>query len=147
MASTKSVSEARVIAFSVGDFDFLTTNHVAAISTKDGVHEDFHPIMDFMKNSSIGYALSEATAINTKAVSQAWASAKVESNGDISCTVGEVQVIINTEVVRSALHLEESDVFNAPATDDKVKDMLKTLGYAGSVENLSKLVRKHLRKE
>jgi len=146
-SSTKAVSEARFVSFSVGEFDFVTTNHVAAISTKDGIHEDFHPIMDFMKNCSIGYAMSEATTINTKAVSQAWSSATIQKNGDINCMVGEIGVTINPETLRSALHLEFQESYATPANDEQIRGMLKEIGYTRSVENLSKITRKSLRKE
>ena len=67
----------KTVAFEFGDFDFMTNNHVATITDKDEVPEEFHPIMDFMMVSLLNHALTANPIINIDAVTQAWTSAVV----------------------------------------------------------------------
>ena len=50
---------------------FMTNNHVAAITDKDEVPREFHPIMDFMMASPLNHALTADPIINMDAVTQA----------------------------------------------------------------------------
>ena len=67
--------KSKTVAFKFGDFDFMTNNHVAAITDKDEVIGEFHPIMDFMMTGPLNHALTATSIINMDAVTQAWTSA------------------------------------------------------------------------
>ena len=45
------------LAFSFGDFDFMTINYVAATHSKDKVSEDYYTIMGFLTQNPLDYAL------------------------------------------------------------------------------------------
>ena len=140
------------VGFKFGEFDFMTNNHVAAIKDKKGVFVDFHPIMDFLANGPLGYAMTATPQINQHAVSQAWKNAEVvdsvqDQPGKIVLTLGQDTFDITESVVNSVLHLPVSMNYANTPSDDDVRHMLSELGYSGPLDNMSQLRRPFLRKE
>lgn len=140
------------VAFKFGDFDFMTNNHVAAITNKEGVSSDFHSIMDFMASGPLSYALTASPQLNQVAISQAWENAEVidsvqGQSGKIVLHLGQDTYDITESVVNSVLHLPVSVNFENVPSDDNVRTMLSELGYNGPLDNMSQLNRSFLRKE
>ena len=63
------------IAFSFGNFDFMTMNHVAVTHSKAKVSKDYYPVMDFLTQSPLDYALVHEPILLSPLVSEAWTSA------------------------------------------------------------------------
>ena len=100
------------IAFSFRNFDFMTTNHVAATHSKAKVSEDFYPIMDFLAQSLIDYALVHEPILLPAMVSKAWTSTQVEE-GKITMSLGFNSFDITSEVLSAALYLPSKKPYDA----------------------------------
>ena len=89
----------------VNGYEFVT-NNFAAILDNQSAPDQFHRVQDFLRASSIGYALIQPESISTKAVIQIWSTAKVE-DGEVRFTHAGQEFVITPDVVREALHLPQ----------------------------------------
>ena len=87
-ATSTQMRGPKSVAFTFVDFEFMTTNHVATTHALEKAYIDFHPIMDFMTQSSLDFALTHEPVFYPGAVSKAWQSAVV-SDDKITITFGE----------------------------------------------------------
>ena len=129
----------------IDGYEFVT-NNFAAILDKAEAPEAFHLMQDFLKSSSIGYALVQPESISTRAVISIWSTAEVKE-GNIKFKYADKEYIITPEVVRQALKLPEVNSYAPVYPDEEIKTFIKTLGYNGDTSKLGKLIRAKLRKE
>ena len=129
----------------INGYEFVT-NNFAAILDKPSAPESFHQVQDFLKSSSIGYALVQPESISTSVVILIWSTTEVEE-GSIKFTYADKGYLITPEVVRKALRLPEVTSFAPSYPDDEIKNFIESLGYNGDTSKLGKLVRAKLRKE
>ena len=134
------------LAFSVGNFDFMTTNHATAILAKEKATPDFHPVMDFLAQSPLNRALTHKPIFIPEVVGEVWQSAKV-SEGKITITFGEFTYDITEDAINTALGLPVKQTFDANSNDDDIRNMFRSLNYAGTLDDLSEIKRPFLRKE
>ena len=126
-------------------YEFVT-NNFAAILAHASAPEPFHKVQDFLKSSSIGYALVQPETISPSAVIFIWSTAEVQEDS-IKFTYAGKEYVITPEVVRQALKLPEVTSYAPSYPDDEIKIFIKSLGYNGDTSKLGKLVRAKLRKE
>ncbi|XP_074335288.1 uncharacterized protein LOC141672569 [Apium graveolens] len=129
---------------SSGRVEYAITNHVAFLD-KESVHQEFHPLMDFLNNSPVSYALTASSTIYAEVVEEMWTSA--------CCSVGQIKLkiqgksyILTPSVINEALHLPNSNFENLPS-DDEISIMLYSIKYASKTTQLGQINRKYLRKE
>ena len=129
----------------VDGYEFVT-NNFAAILDKPSAPEAFHAVQDFLRASSIGYALVQPESISPTAVIAIWSTAEVEKEV-IKFKYADKEYVITSEVVRQALRLPEVTSHAPLYPDEEIKSFIHSLGYNGDTSKLGKLVRAKLRKE
>ena len=129
----------------IDGYEFVT-NNFAAILDKPSAPEAFHMVQDFLKSSSIGYALVQPESVSSKAVIAIWSTAEVQEEA-IKFTYADKEYVITPEVVRQALRLPEVTSHAPLYPDEEIKSFIHSLGYNGDTSKLGKLVRAKLRKE
>ena len=126
-------------------YEFVT-NNFASILDKPSAPEAFHLVQNFLKSSSIGYALVQPESISITVVIAIWSTAEVEEEA-IKFKYADQEYVITPEVVRQALRLHEVTSFAPLYPDEEIKSFINSLGYNGDTSKLGKLVRAKLRKE
>ncbi|KAK1367930.1 hypothetical protein POM88_034022 [Heracleum sosnowskyi] len=102
---------------SSGKVAYAITNFVGLLE-KESVHADFHPLMDFLKNSPISYALTASPPIYAEIVQEMWSTADCSSTrGGIKFTIKGKSYIVTPSVINEALHFPESNFENIPTHD------------------------------
>ena len=129
----------------IDGYEFVT-NNFAAILDKPSAPEAFHLVQDFLKSSSIGYALVQPESVSSKAVIAIWSTAEVQEEA-IKFKYADKEHLITPEVVRKALRLPEVTFFAPLYPDEEIKSFINSLGYNGDTSKVGKLVRAKLRKE
>ena len=129
----------------VNGYEFVTNNFVSILDNV-GAPDHYHRVQDFLRSSSIGYALIQPESISTKAVIQIWSTAKIGED-NITFTHAEKEYVITPDVIREALHLPRVTSFAPLYLDDEIKNFIESLGYNGETNKLGRLVRAKLRKE
>ena len=129
----------------INGYEFVT-NNISAILDKSSAPEPFHQVQDFLKSSSIGYALVQPESISTNVVILIWSTAEV-AQSSIKFTYADKEYVITPEVVKQALRLPEVTSYAPSYPDDEIKNFIDSLGYNGDTSKLGKLVRARLRKE
>ncbi|KAK1368613.1 hypothetical protein POM88_034705 [Heracleum sosnowskyi] len=128
---------------SSGKVEYAKTNFVAFLE-KESVYADFHPLMDFLKNSPISYALTASPTIYAEIVQEMWSTADCSNTrGEIKFTIKGNSYIITPSVINEALHFPESNFENVPAHGE-ITSMLEAINFAGCP---SQILKKNFRKE
>ncbi|KAK1368597.1 hypothetical protein POM88_034689 [Heracleum sosnowskyi] len=97
-----------------GKVAYAITNGVALME-KESVHEDFHPLMDFLKTSPVSYALTASPPIYAEIVQETWSTADCSSTrGGINLAIKGKSYIITPSVINEAFHFPESNFENTP---------------------------------
>ena len=68
----------------VNGYEFVT-NNFAAVLDNLSAPDQYHRVQDFLRSSSIGYALIQPESISTKAVIQIWSTTEI-GEGNIKFT-------------------------------------------------------------
>lgn len=129
---------------SSGKVEYAITNYVAFLD-KESVHEDFHSLMDFLKNSPVSYALTASPTIYAEIVEEMWSTACI-SEGEIMIKIKGKSYTITSSVINEALHFPNSNFQSLP-TDEELNSMLRNIKYASTISQSSQINRKCLRKE
>ena len=104
-------------------------NFVAFTIVDSSVPEEFHPLMNFLATSKLGYCLHEAPTILCELVEEFWNSAEYkESTSEISFTCKGKSFTLSPSSMSEALRLPENNC-SAYASDEEVRQMLKDLNY------------------
>ncbi|GKE87973.1 hypothetical protein Tco_1565448, partial [Tanacetum coccineum] len=91
---------------------FAKTHNVVVFLEKPIESDGFAEIIDFLKASSVHYALTVNPIIYTSCIKQFWATAKVQTvNGvrQLQALVDKKRVIITELSIRSDLHLDDAE--------------------------------------
>ncbi|GKA58457.1 hypothetical protein Tco_0757645 [Tanacetum coccineum] len=91
---------------------FAETHNVVAFLEKSEESDGFAKIIDFLKASSISYALTVNPVIYTSCIEQFWATAKVQTvNGvrQLQALVDKKRVIVTESSIRRDLHLDDAE--------------------------------------
>ncbi|GJS88173.1 putative ribonuclease H-like domain-containing protein [Tanacetum coccineum] len=91
---------------------FAETHNVVAFLEKPVESDGFAEIIDFLKASSVHYALTVNPIIYTSCIEQFWATAKVQTvNGvrQLQALVDKKRVIVTESSIRRDLHLDDAE--------------------------------------
>ncbi|GJW52947.1 hypothetical protein Tco_0097032 [Tanacetum coccineum] len=91
---------------------FAETHNVVAFLEKPVESDGFAEIIDFLKASSVHYALTVNPIIYTSCIQQFWATANVKMvNGvrQLQALIDKKKMIITESSIRSDLHLEDAE--------------------------------------
>ncbi|GJS67078.1 hypothetical protein Tco_0681642 [Tanacetum coccineum] len=91
---------------------FAETHNVVAFLEKPKESNGFAEIIDFLKASSVHYALTVNPVIYTSCIEQFWATAKVQTvNGvrQLQALVDKKRVIVTESSIRRDLHLDDAE--------------------------------------
>ncbi|GJT74278.1 uncharacterized mitochondrial protein-like protein [Tanacetum coccineum] len=110
---------------------FAETHNVVAFLEKPEESDGFAEIIDFLKASSVSYALTVNPVIYTSCIEQFWATAKVQTvNGvrQIQALVDKKRVIVTESSIRRDLHLDDAEGTDCLPTAT-IFDELARMGY------------------
>ncbi|GKB93044.1 hypothetical protein Tco_0979181 [Tanacetum coccineum] len=91
---------------------FAETHNVVAFLEKPAESDGFAEIIDFLKASSVSYALTVNPIIYTSCIQQFWATAQVKTvNGvrQLQALIDKKKVIITEASIRNDLHLDDAE--------------------------------------
>ncbi|GKA74932.1 putative ribonuclease H-like domain-containing protein, partial [Tanacetum coccineum] len=91
---------------------FAETHNVVAFLEKPKESDGFAEIIDFLKESSVSYALTVNPVIYTSCIEQFWATAKVQTiNGvrQLQALFHKKRVIVTKSSIRRDLHLDDAN--------------------------------------
>ncbi|GJX85225.1 hypothetical protein Tco_0335999 [Tanacetum coccineum] len=91
---------------------FAETYNAVAFLEKPEESDGFAEIIDFLKASSVSYALTVNPVIYTSCIEQFWATAKVQTvNGvrQLQALVDKKRVIVTESSIRRDLHLDDAE--------------------------------------
>ncbi|GKE96266.1 hypothetical protein Tco_1581121, partial [Tanacetum coccineum] len=91
---------------------FAETHNVVAFLEKPVEIDGFAEIIDFLKASSVHYALTIKPIIYTSCIEQIWATTKVQTVNKVrqlQALVDKKRVIITESSIRSDLHLDDAE--------------------------------------
>ncbi|GJX51824.1 putative ribonuclease H-like domain-containing protein [Tanacetum coccineum] len=118
-ATTASSLEAEQDSGSVLPYlKFAEMHNVVAFLEKHEESDGFAKIIDFLKASSVSYALTVNPVIYTSCIEQFWATAKVQTvNGvrQLQALVDKKRVIVTESSIRGDLHLDDAEVDQKPS--------------------------------
>lgn len=109
--------------------------------------EDYHTMMDFITSSKLRYAMLAAATIQYEVVEEVWKSMEFqEKEMELTFSLKGKSYTCDTERLRNILRLPRSNADDMPS-DDNVRKFLKDIAYVLSVDNLTLIKRKGMRKE
>ncbi|GJW14502.1 putative ribonuclease H-like domain-containing protein [Tanacetum coccineum] len=113
-------------------------NMVAYLEKSEG-NEKFHEIIDFLKRSSIHFALTVSPIVSTTFVEQFWTSAKSKTINNvrhITAKVAGKSVSISEASIRSDLHFDDADGIDT-LPNQAIFDAIQQMGYEGDLTVLT----------
>ncbi|GJV68707.1 hypothetical protein Tco_1484216 [Tanacetum coccineum] len=129
----------------LGDVDaqtslkFAETQNVVAFLEKPIESDGFAEIIDFLKASSVHYALTVNPIIYTSCIEQFWATAKVQTvNGvrQLQALVDKKRVLITESSIRSDLHLDDEEGTDCLPTATIFEELTR-MGYEKPSQKLT----------
>ncbi|GKD61898.1 hypothetical protein Tco_1299407 [Tanacetum coccineum] len=118
---------------------FAETHNVVAFLEKPVESDGFAEIIDFLKASSVHYALTVNPIIYTSCIEQFWATAKVQTvNGvrQLQALVDKKKVIITESSIRSDLHLDDAEGTDCLPTATIFEELAR-MGYEKPSQKLT----------
>ncbi|GKE30182.1 hypothetical protein Tco_1445566 [Tanacetum coccineum] len=118
---------------------FAETHNVVAFLEKPIESDGFAEIIDFLKASSIHYALTVNPVIYTSCIKQFWATAKVKkANGahQLQVLIDKKNMIITESSIRSNLHLDDAEGTDCLPTITIFEELAK-MGYEKPSQKLT----------
>ncbi|GKD48576.1 hypothetical protein Tco_1277552 [Tanacetum coccineum] len=115
------------------------THNVVAFLEKPRESDGFAEIIDFLKASSIHYALTVNPTIYTSCIEQFWATTKVKTVNDvrqIQSLIDKKKLIITKTSIRSDLHLEDAGGTDCLPTAT-IFEKLARMGYEKPSQKLT----------
>ncbi|GJZ53030.1 hypothetical protein Tco_0607915 [Tanacetum coccineum] len=115
--SPNSISSLIIKIIIMSSPKFAETHNVVAFLEKPAESDGFAEIIDFLKASSVSYALTVNPIIYTSCIQQFWATAQVKMvNGvrQLQTLIDKKKVIITEASIRNDLHLDDAEVFFSP---------------------------------
>ncbi|GJV22595.1 hypothetical protein Tco_1371615 [Tanacetum coccineum] len=118
---------------------FAETHNVVAFLEKPKESDGFAEIIDFLKASSIYYALTVNPVIYTSCIEQFWATAKVQTvNGvrQLQALVDKKRVIVTESSIRRDLHLDDAEGTDCLPTATIFEELAR-MGYEKPSQKLT----------
>ncbi|GJS85068.1 hypothetical protein Tco_0751609 [Tanacetum coccineum] len=112
---------------------------VSAVEEKPKESDGFAEIIDFLKASSVSYALTVNPVIYTSCIEQFWATAKVQTvNGvrQIQAIVDNKRVIVTKSSIRIDLHLDDAEGTDCLPTATIFEELAR-MGYEKPSQKLT----------
>ncbi|GJV25056.1 hypothetical protein Tco_1377751 [Tanacetum coccineum] len=113
-------------------------NMVAYLEKSEG-NEEFHEIIDFLKRSSIHFALTVSPIVSTTFVEQFWTSAKSKTINNvrhITAKVAGKYVSISEASIRRDLRFDDADGIDT-LPNQAIFDAIQQMGYEGDLTVLT----------
>ncbi|GKD13418.1 hypothetical protein Tco_1197825, partial [Tanacetum coccineum] len=113
-------------------------NMVAYLEQSEG-NEEFHEIIDFLKRSSIHFALTVSPIVSTTFVEQFWTSAKSKTINNvrhITAKVAGKSVSISEASIRSDLRFDDADGIDT-LPNQAIFNAIQQMGYEGDLTVLT----------
>ncbi|GKB06287.1 hypothetical protein Tco_0834520 [Tanacetum coccineum] len=113
-------------------------NMVAYLEKSEG-NEEFHDIIDFLKRSSIHFALTVSPIVSTTFVEQFWTSAKSKTINNvrhITAKVAGKSVSISEASIRSDLRFDDADGIDT-LPNQAIFNAIQQMGYEGDLTVLT----------
>ncbi|GKA13506.1 hypothetical protein Tco_0693152 [Tanacetum coccineum] len=110
--SPNSISSLIIKIIIMSSPKFAETHNVVAFLEKPAESDGFAEIIDFLKASSVSYALTVNPIIYTSCIQQFWATAQVKMvNGvrQLQALIDKKKVIITEASIRNDLHLDDAE--------------------------------------
>ncbi|GJU74991.1 hypothetical protein Tco_1266396 [Tanacetum coccineum] len=107
---------------------FAETHNVIAFLEKPVESDGFAEIIDFLKASSVHYALTINPIIYTSCIEQFWATTKVQMDNEVrqlQALIDKKKMIITESSIRSDLHLEDAEGTNCLPTTTIFEELAK----------------------
>ncbi|GJR76695.1 hypothetical protein Tco_0089060 [Tanacetum coccineum] len=123
----------------VSQAKFGETHNVVAFLEKPKESDGFAEIIDFLKASSVSYALTVNPVIYTSCIEQFWATAKVQTvNGvrQLQALVDKKRVIVTESSIRRDLHLDDAEGTDCLPTAT-IFEELACMGYEKPSQKLT----------
>ncbi|GJW05004.1 putative ribonuclease H-like domain-containing protein [Tanacetum coccineum] len=118
---------------------FAETHNVVAFLEKPEESDGFAEIIDFLKASSVSYALTVNPVIYTSCIEQFWATAKVQTvNGvrQLQALVDKKRVIVTESSIRRDLHLDDVEGTDCLPTATIFEELAR-MGYEKPSQKLT----------
>ncbi|GJY15631.1 hypothetical protein Tco_0386053 [Tanacetum coccineum] len=118
---------------------FAETHNVVAFLEKPKESDGFAEIIDFLKASSVSYALTVNPVIYTSCIEQFWATAKVQTvNGvrQLQALVDKKRVIVTESSIRRDLHLDDAEGTDCLPTATIFEELAR-MGYEKPSQKLA----------
>ncbi|GJS29536.1 putative ribonuclease H-like domain-containing protein [Tanacetum coccineum] len=118
---------------------FAETHNVVAFLEKPEESDGFVEIIDFLKASSVSYALIVNPVIYTSCIEQFWATAKVQTvNGvrQLQALVDKKRVIVTESSIRRDLHLDDAEGTDCLPTATIFEELAR-MGYEKPSQKLT----------
>ncbi|GJS89768.1 putative reverse transcriptase domain-containing protein [Tanacetum coccineum] len=113
--------------------------HVSAVEEKPEESDGFAEIIDFLKASSVSYALTVNPVIYTSCIEQFWATAKVQTVNEvrqIQALVDKKRVIVIESSIRRDLHLDDAEGTDCLPTATIFEELAR-MGYEKPSQKLT----------
>ncbi|GJR10552.1 hypothetical protein Tco_0793204 [Tanacetum coccineum] len=113
-------------------------NMVAYLEKSDG-NVEFHEIIDFLKRSSIHFALTVSPTVSTTFVEQFWTSAKSKTINNVRHITAKVvgnSVSISKASIRSDLRFDDADGIDT-LPNQAIFNAIQQMGYEGDLTVLT----------
>ncbi|GJY40732.1 hypothetical protein Tco_0428002 [Tanacetum coccineum] len=118
---------------------FAETHNVVAFLEKPEESDGFAEIIDFLKASSVSYALTVNPVIYTSCIEQFWATAKVQTvNGvrQLQALVDKKRVIVTESSIRRDLYLDDAEGTDCLPTATIFEELAR-MGYEKPSQKLT----------
>ncbi|GJU23917.1 hypothetical protein Tco_1157259 [Tanacetum coccineum] len=118
---------------------FAEMHNVVAFLEKTEKSDGFAEIIDFLKASSVSYALTVNPVIYTSCIEQFWATAKVQTvNGvrQLQALVDKKRVIVTESSIRRDLHLDDAEGTDCLPTATIFEELAR-MGYEKPSQKLT----------
>ncbi|KAL8114648.1 hypothetical protein AgCh_021492 [Apium graveolens] len=128
-------------------FIYEKNNFTALVNKGIQQSEDYHKMMDFVKNCKLNYAMLESPTIFCEVVEEMWTTAIYNSTDKtITLTIKGNELCINSDVIKACFKIPDYNV-TSPYNDTDITNMLNSMHYALPTSKLSDIRRMGLRKE
>ncbi|GJX12191.1 hypothetical protein Tco_0202050 [Tanacetum coccineum] len=118
---------------------FAKTHNVVAFLEKPKESDGFAEVIDFLKASSVSYALTVNRVIYTSYIEQFWATAKVQTVSgvrQIQALVDKKRVIVMESSIRRDLHLDDAEGTDCLPTATIFEELAR-MGYEKPSQKLT----------
>ena len=92
----------------MANLEFKKDHNKVAFLGKAKGHEEYDPMVEFLKRSKIHYALTHSpNVIYESLVKQFWATATKRSDTEIVANIDGVEYVVTEALIRTQLHLDD----------------------------------------